>query len=161
VRDGVYILYLRDRRAGGSASVMNLKQAAVALPKGATDAQVVDAQAKLLSLRAKLNGCDNLVAEAGKVSGVVAGDLGDAETKDLAPAFRDAADRLGVGQVSDPIRTDAGLHLVAVCSKHMGGVKTLTREEIRTDLWPELARSLSASFATCAIRRPSRSGEAL
>jgi peptidyl-prolyl cis-trans isomerase SurA len=135
VKDGIYILYLRDRRAGGAASVVNLKQAAVALPKGATDAQIADAQAKLLALRAKLNGCDNLVAEAGKVPGVVAGDLGEAETKDLAPAFRDAADRLGVGQVSDPIRTDAGLHLVAVCSKHMGGAQTLTREEIENRLY--------------------------
>jgi peptidyl-prolyl cis-trans isomerase SurA len=135
VKDGVYILYLRDRRAGGAASVVNLKQAAVALPKGATDAQIADAQAKLLALRAKLNGCDNLVAEAGKVPGVVAGDLGEAETKDLAPAFRDAADRLGVGQVSDPIRTDAGLHLVAVCSKHIGGAKALTREEIENRLY--------------------------
>ncbi len=135
VKDGVYILYLRDRRAGGAASVVNLKQAAIALPKGATDAQVADAQTKLLALRAKLNGCDNLVAEAGKVPGVVAGDLGEAETKDLAPAFRDAADRLGVGQVSDPIRTDAGLHLVAVCSKRLGGAQTLTRDEIENRLY--------------------------
>ncbi|HEY2481774.1 MAG TPA: peptidylprolyl isomerase [Caulobacteraceae bacterium] len=135
VKDGVYIIYLRDRRAGGATSVVDLKQAAIGLPKDASDAQVADAQAKLLALRAKLNGCDNLVAEAGKVPGVVAGDLGEAETKDLAPAFRDAADRLGIGQVSDPIRTDAGLHLVAVCSKHMGGVQALSRDEIENRLF--------------------------
>jgi peptidyl-prolyl cis-trans isomerase SurA len=89
----------------------------------------------LLALRAKLNGCDNLVAEAGKVQGVMAGDLGEAETKDLAPAFREAAEHLDVGQISDPIRTDAGLHLVAVCAKHMGGAKELTKEEIENRLY--------------------------
>lgn len=135
VKDGVYIIYLRDRRAGGATSVVDLKQAAIALPKDATDAAVADAQSRLLALRAKINGCDNLVAEAGKAPGVVAGDLGETETKDLAPAFREAAEHLGVGQISDPIRTDAGLHLVAVCSKHMGGAQALTRDEIENRLF--------------------------
>jgi peptidyl-prolyl cis-trans isomerase SurA len=135
VKDGVYIIYLRDRRAGGTTQVVNLKQAAIALPKDATEAQIADAQTRLLALRAKLSGCDNLVAEAGKVKGVVAGDLGEAETKDLAPAFREVAEHLDVGQISDPIRTDAGLHLVAVCAKHMGGAKELTKEEIENRLY--------------------------
>jgi peptidyl-prolyl cis-trans isomerase SurA len=129
------VIYLRDKRAGGAASVVDLKQAAIALAKTATDAQVADAQAKLVALRAKLNGCDNLVAQAGKVEGVVAGDLGEAETKDLAPAFRDVAEKLDVGQISDPIRTDAGLHLVAVCAKHMGGGQQLTRDQIENRLF--------------------------
>jgi peptidyl-prolyl cis-trans isomerase SurA len=135
VKDGVYVIYLRDRRAGGSTTVVNLKQVAIALAKTATDAEVADAQAKLLALRGKLNGCDNLTAETGKVPGVVAGDLGEAETKDLAPAFREAAEGLAVGQVSDPIRTDAGLHLVAMCSKHMGGAQAMSRDDIENRLY--------------------------
>jgi peptidyl-prolyl cis-trans isomerase SurA len=135
VKDGVYIIYLRDKRAGGAASIVDLKQAAIALPKDATPEQASQAEAKLVALRAKLNGCDNLASEAAKVPGVVAGDLGEAETKDLAPAFRTAAETLAVGQVSDPIRTDAGLHLVAVCSKRTGGAQALTRDEIESRLY--------------------------
>jgi peptidyl-prolyl cis-trans isomerase SurA len=135
VKDGVYIIYLRDRRAGGAASIVNLKQAAVALPKDATDDQVAAATAKLTQLRTKLNGCDNLSAQAAKIEGVVAGDLGEAETKDLAPAFRQAAESLQVGQVSAPIRTDAGLHLIAVCGKHLGGADQLTHEQIENRLF--------------------------
>ncbi|MGH7025135.1 MAG: peptidylprolyl isomerase [Caulobacteraceae bacterium] len=135
VKDGVYIIYLRDRRAGGTTIVVDLKQAAISLAKDATDAQVADAQSELLALRAKLNGCDNLAAEGAKFKGVVTGDLGETETKDLAPAFRDAADKLEVGQVSDPIRTDAGLHLIAVCSRHMGGVQALTTDQIENRLY--------------------------
>jgi peptidyl-prolyl cis-trans isomerase SurA len=137
VKDGVYIVYLRDRRAGGTTSVVDLKQAAIALPKNATDAQVSDAQSRLLALKAKLNGCDNMTAEGAKFKDVVTGDLGETETKDLAPAFRDVADKLDVGQVSDPIRTDAGLHLVAVCSKRMGGAQALTRDQIEARLYGE------------------------
>jgi peptidyl-prolyl cis-trans isomerase SurA len=89
----------------------------------------------LLALKAKLNGCDNLQAEGARFKGVVTGDLGEAETKDLAPAFRDAAEKLDIGQVSDPIRTDAGLHLVAVCTKHLGGAQMLTRDQIQNRLY--------------------------
>ena len=137
VKDGVYILLLKDRRAGGSTMVVNLKQAAIALPKTASDDQVAAARTKLVALRPKLSGCDNLAVEAAKVDGVISGDLGEAETKDLAPAFRDAAEVLQVGQVSEPIRTDAGLHLIALCAKHLGGAQQMTTDEIQNRLFGE------------------------
>jgi len=135
VKDGVYIIYLKDKRAGGGATIVNLKQAAIALPKTASADQVAAATAKLEALRPRLNGCDNLSAEAAKVSGVVSGDLGEAETKDLAPAFRQAAEALQVGQVSTPIRTDGGIHLIALCGRHVGGANQLTREQIENRLF--------------------------
>lgn len=135
VKDGVYIIYLKDRRAGGSTTLINLKQVAIALPKGATAEQVATANAKLEALRPKLNGCDNLTVESAKVPGVVSGDLGEAETKDLAPAFREAAESLQVGQVSAPIRTDAGLHLIAVCGKRQGGANVLKHDDIANRLY--------------------------
>ncbi len=135
VKDGVYIIYLKDRRAGGATTLINLKQAAIALPKDASADQVAVANAKLVALRPKLNGCDNLAAEAAKSPGVISGDLGEAESKDLAPAFRDAAESLQVGQVSAPIRTDAGLHLIAVCDKHQGGADQLKHDDIANRLY--------------------------
>jgi peptidyl-prolyl cis-trans isomerase SurA len=137
VKDGVYIIYLRDRRAGGASTLVNLKQVAIALPKGASDDQVAAANAKLLALRPKLSGCDNLASEAAKVDGAVSGDLGEAETKDLAPAFRNVAETLKVGQISDPIRTDAGLHLIALCGRRHGGAEQMTREQIENRLYGE------------------------
>jgi peptidyl-prolyl cis-trans isomerase SurA len=137
VKDGVYIIYLKDRRAGASSTVVNLKQIAIALPKTASAADVAAAQAKLEALRPKIHGCDTLAAEVAKEPGVVSGDLGEAETKDLAPAFREAADTLQVGQVSEPIRTDAGLHLIAMCDKRVGGAQQMTKEQIENRLYGE------------------------
>lgn len=117
VKDGVYIIYLRDKRAGADAMLVNLKQAAVILPADASADQLATAQATLSRLKPLITGCANLETVAEGVTGVVAGDLGEAEVKDLAPAFRDAASTLAIGQVSEPIRTSAGLHLVAVCNK--------------------------------------------
>ncbi|MDE2355119.1 MAG: peptidylprolyl isomerase, partial [Alphaproteobacteria bacterium] len=42
-----------------------------------------------------------------------------------------------VGDVSDPIRTDAGLHLIAVCDRHLGGAGILTPEQIKDRLFGE------------------------
>jgi peptidyl-prolyl cis-trans isomerase SurA len=134
-KDGVYIIYLKDKRAGGSSTLVTLKQVAIALPKGASADQVAAASAKLLALRPKLSGCDNIETAAAKVPGAVSGDLGEAETKDLAPAFRDAADALKVGEVSEPIRTEVGLHLIAVCGRRHGGADAMTADQIQNRLY--------------------------
>ena len=47
VKDGVYIVYLRDKRAGADAMLVNLKQAAVILPADASADQLAAAQATL------------------------------------------------------------------------------------------------------------------
>lgn len=135
VRDGVYIIHLRDKRSGQGATVVNLKQAAVALPAGATEGQIAQATATLATLKSQVTGCGDIEAKAANVSGVVAGDLGEAEIKDLAPAFRSAAESLQAGQLSDPIRTQAGLHVLAVCSKRAAGAENLSAEQIENRLY--------------------------
>ena len=137
VRDGVYIIHLKERRAGDASTLITLKQAAIALAPTASQADVSAANDKLVALRARLKGCDNLAAESAKVGGVVSGDLGEAETQDLAPAFRQAAEGLAVGEISQPIRTQAGLHLLAVCAKRQGGAQMLTHDQIADRLYGE------------------------
>jgi len=134
VRDGVYIIYLRDKRAGADAMIVNLKQAAVILPATASADELAAAQTKLAALRPQIRGCATLEQAAGGVAGVVAGDLGEAEIKDLAPAFQAAANALEIGQVSEPIRTAAGLHLVAVCGKRQSGAGAETAAQIENRL---------------------------
>ena len=135
VKDGVYIVYLKDRRAGEASTVVKLKQAAVALPKTASAEEAEAARAKLAAMQPKIQGCDNLETVAAKTPGVVAGDLGEADTKDLAPAFRTVVDTLQAGQVSQPVRTEAGFHLIAVCEKHKGGANQLTPDQIEDRLY--------------------------
>lgn len=134
VRDGVYIIYLREKRSGAKTALVDLKQVAVALPRDAAQPQVDAANKLLVDLKPKITSCETLEATAGKIEGVVAGDLGEAEITDLAPAFQEAANTLKVGQVSDPIRTDAGLHLIAVCGKRQSGAQAPTHDQIENRL---------------------------
>ena len=134
VENGVYIIYLRAKRSGAGEEMVSLKQAAVSLTSDASETSVVAAQQKLLSLKAKITGCDTMEAQAAKFDGVVAGDLGEANEKDLRPSFREAADKLQVNQVSEPIRTEAGLHLIAVCGKRRSGANIPSRTDIENRL---------------------------
>jgi peptidyl-prolyl cis-trans isomerase SurA len=133
-KDGVYIVYLRDKRSGGAATLVNLKQAAVALPANASPAEEAAAREKLAALKPQIANCATLETVANKVPGVVAGDLGEAEIADLAPAFRQAAETLQVGQVSEPLRTTAGLHLVAVCGRRSAAQASVDPEQIENRL---------------------------
>ncbi len=128
--NGVYVVALRDKRAGSAAMVVNLKQAAISLPADAGASRVAAAQAELERLRRRITDCDALESEAAHAPGVIAGDLGETDVKELRPAFQAAIAGLKVGQVSAPVRTDAGLHLIAVCDRHVGGAHAITRADI-------------------------------
>ena len=145
-RDGVYVLALRDKREGAGAPLVNLRQIALRLPAGAGEAEVQAAQARLEALRPQVQGCADMEAKAATVPGAVAGDLGEAAVADLAPQFRAAAESLPEGQLSAPIRTSAGLHLVAVCSRRQSGVETPSREQIENRLFGQQLSMLSRRY---------------
>ncbi len=135
--DGVYILQLRDKRSGVAVETVTLKQAAVRLAPDAPADQVIAAQAKLTALRDDAHGCDQLGAASAKVKGVVVGDLGEVNAADLSPDFRRVVDTLKPGQVGGPVRTKAGLHLLALCSRQTSVGKTPSRAEIENRLYGE------------------------
>lgn len=137
VAEGVYIIQLRDKRAGSAATLVNLKQAAVRLPAEASAADVEAARVKLADLRGRITGCADLEAKAAAAPGVISGDLGEAEIGDLDAQFRDAAQRLAPNQVSEPIRTAVGLHLVAVCAKRTGGVAAPSADQVEDRLFQQ------------------------
>jgi len=134
VKDGVYILYLRDKRAGGNATLVNLKQVAIGLPQGASADDEAAARARLTALKPQIKDCAAIETAANGDKGLVAGDLGEAELSDLAPQFRDAAEKLKVGEISDPIRTSAGLHLIAVCGRRSAGSAATDKDQIERRL---------------------------
>ena len=128
--DGVWVVLLKQKRAGSSDQVVELKQAAISLGPDAPPAEVADAQARLTRLRRRITSCDTLEPQADKMKGVLAADLGETAIDQLRPAFRTAVEQLKVGEISQPIRTDVGLHLVAVCARHAAGVAGVTKADI-------------------------------
>lgn len=146
VKDGVYIIYLRDKRAGAGQTLVSLKQAAIALPATATDAELAEAKAKLIAVRAQIKDCKTLEATVGKTPGVIAGDLGEAETGDLLPEFAEAAKTLQPGELSQPIRTKVGLHVLAVCGKRAAGAAQVDHDQIESRLTGQQLSMISRRY---------------
>ncbi len=146
VSDGVYIIYLRDKQAASGQTMVALKQAAVRLEKDAAQAQIDAAETELKALKPQIKGCGNIEQVAAKTTDVKSADLGEADINDLSPQFKAAAEKLQAGEVSDPIRTEVGLHLVAICAKHAGGAKTLSREDVVNRLQSEQLSVMSRRY---------------
>jgi peptidyl-prolyl cis-trans isomerase SurA len=143
VSDGVYILAMRDKRTSGGQTMVSLKQAAVRLPADANDAQVAEATRKLASLRALSPTCADLEAKAGQVPDVVAGQLGETDVNELVPVFRGPVERLPENQASEPVRTQAGMHLLMVCSRRQATAALPSREQIEQRLRAEQLTMIS------------------
>ena len=129
-QDGVYIIYLRDKRAGSNVTLVTLKQAAVPLAEDATPEQVQAATAELEALRPKVTGCADIEAKASQNPGILAGDLGEAEISSLAEGFQQAVSATPDGQLSQPIRTQMGVHLIMVCGRRSSGAQLPTPEQV-------------------------------
>ena len=129
VEGGVYIIYMRDKRAGAATSLVSLKQIMIEAPETASAADVAAATTRLDSLRAGLT-CDNILQRATSESGVLGTDLGEADVANLAPQFQQVARSAEVGTISTPVRTPLGVHLVAVCGRRLGGPDAPTERDI-------------------------------
>jgi len=137
VSEGAYIVLLRDKRAGGGTTMVTLKQAAVSIAPDAPESDVQAAQTKLMAVKARFNGCVAMEQAASQVSGVEVTDLGETATPDLAPVFRTAVEPLEKDQISEPVRTGVGLHLVAVCDKKASTPGMPSRDQIENRLFSD------------------------
>ena len=133
VEGGVYIIYMRDKREGSATSLVQLSQIMVELPETATDAEVEAAARRLMAVRPELT-CQTMVARAASEPGLLGSDLGESDVLNLAPQFQPFARSAEVGQVSEPIRTPLGLHLVGVCGRRVGSADMPTYRDVESQL---------------------------
>ncbi len=134
VDGGVYIIYMRDKRDGASASLVQIKQVMIELPETATDSDVAAATQRLEALRPQLT-CDSMLARATSEQGLLGADLGEADVQNLAPQFQQVARSAEVGSVSTPVRTPLGVHLLGVCGRRVGGTEAPNPQEIENTLF--------------------------
>ena len=133
VEGGVYIIYMRDKRAGAATSHVSMKQIMIELPETATEAEVSAAAARLNAVRTGLT-CDNILERARSEQGLLGSDLGEADIANLLPQFQQVARSATIGSVSDPVRSPLGLHLLAVCDRRVGGPEVPSRQQIENRL---------------------------
>lgn len=133
VDGGVYIIYMRDKRAGAASNLVQMKQIMVEVSDSATPEQVAAATSRLEALRPQIT-CDNMLARATSEQGLLGADLGESDIADLAPQFQQVARSAEVGAISAPVRTPLGVHLLAVCDRRMGGPDVPSFQQVESRL---------------------------
>lgn len=145
VEGGVYILYMRDKRDGSTASLAQIKQVMISLPETASEAEVAAASQRLEALRPQMT-CDTMLTRATSEQGLLGTDLGEADVQNLVPQFQQVARSAEVGSISSPIRTPLGVHLVAVCGRRAGGAEAPNAERVESQLFRQNLATLDRRY---------------
>jgi peptidyl-prolyl cis-trans isomerase C len=135
--------------------LIRMKESPVPLRPGKKDLTEDEALAKAQEVRKKLVAGEDFATlakaesdDAG--SGAKGGDLGTFKHGQMVPQFEQAAYALPVGQLSEPVKTQFGYHIIKV-EQH----DTTTFDEARPDLEkrlrPELARAAVENFRKQAV----------
>lgn len=109
----------------------------IQLARDASDAEVEIAREKALEVKRRVLAGEDFEELAREVSDDVGsradgGDTGLFSRGVMAPEFEDAVFSMSPGDISDPIRTDFGMHIIRLNEIKAGGVKPF--EEIRAEV---------------------------
>lgn len=117
---GLHIVKLVDKRGGGAAGPVQMQQtrARHILIKTSEILSDADAESRLIGLRERIvNGAsfaELAKANSADLSAAKGGDLGWLNPGDTVPEFERAMDALKPGEVSPPVRSPFGWHLIQV-----------------------------------------------
>ena len=131
--NGFHILKLNERRGGEATQAVTQTRVRHILLRPSEIQSLDEARSALLQLRARIEGGEDFAAIArtsseDSASASQGGDLGWVEPKSLVPEFEKAMNALTPQQLSEPVRTPFGLHLIQVLERRQ---QTVSGERAR------------------------------
>lgn len=149
----------------GTPERRRMRHILLAVPEEADAETAAQAREQIQALEERLrNGADfaRLAQEHSNDPGsaAVGGDLGLVGRDEMVPAFEEVAFNLPVGQLSEPVRSEFGWHLIEVTEIEGGEAKPFeeVREQVRQELALERARNrffeLGNEMANLAFETP-------
>lgn len=121
---------------------IKISQILIPIPKGVSDDVIEDlrgmAKGLVEEIRAGADFFDSAKKYIVKINGLSVADLGFFRKGDLVPSLEEAALSLKVGEVSNPVNTEAGIHIIRLDEKgsRYKSYKEVTRE-IEDDVYQE------------------------
>ena len=153
---------LASLEASGERTVRHIL---VQVPRDADETEVAEAREAIESARARIKGGEPFEAVAEAVSDDTGsarrgGDLGRVARDDLAPAFAEAAWSLDPQELSDPVRTDFGFHLIEVTNApgsdqpSLAALEDELRQEVALDKAERAVFERGNQLETLAFENP-------
>ena len=135
-----------SREAGGGETVYKLAQLVVGLLAEAPQSDADAALARAKAVRAEIRTCSDVIARAPQFLGI-SGDLGELTLAKMPGPVREAVAGLEAGQITPPVRSNDGFHVIAVCEKKSSGSsgdskRAQAGDALRAERLQRYARSL-------------------
>lgn len=146
--DDIVILGLRGTReaGGGDKTTYTLAQLVVGLRPNAPQPEADAALARANAVRAELKTCADVEPRKAQYL-PISGNLGDLNLTAMPGPVREAVSGLKVGDITPPVRSNDGFHVIVVCDKKTSGPTGEARRaqaggELRAQRLDRYARSL-------------------
>lgn len=147
---GVHLFLLRERRQGGGAasdpSARRLAQVLVPVAPDASQEEEQSMARDAASLRSQLRDCGDIVAAAQQLQLPLSGDLGWVRPGDMPPELARVIQQLEVGEISPPVRSTNGFHLIGVCQIGGDAGSEESREVMRRSLELQQTERLATRY---------------
>ncbi|NJL50286.1 MAG: peptidylprolyl isomerase [Blastochloris sp.] len=145
-KDVAAALDARNQTPPTKVTEYTLRQVVFVVPRGASEAVYEARRRDAEALRAKFEECQAGIAAARGLREVVVRAPIRKTSADLPPPLRDLFANTPDGKAVAPERTEAGIELVAVCSRREVGGQTAIQNEIRQELANERLQSQAQRY---------------
>ncbi len=147
---GYYIIVLRERRIGHGARPeqvsMQVKQLVVPAPKGFPGVYIQQAGQAAAALSARRVPCES-VEQVGKSAPELRyADLGTRRGSDFKPQFQRALAGMTAGDVTQPVQTEVGFHILYVCTHEIEGSLLPPRDAVEDRLFQQQLSMVQRRF---------------
>ncbi len=148
---GYYIIAVLDRRetaAGADAmrSKISLSQVLIPLSPEASQEEISRALNKAKRAESQIRGCGSVERVAEQFPGALGNSIGTYTGSQLTENFRGAVMALRTGEVSAPVRSASGFHLLVVCDKEEELVQLPSRRDIHNRLFNQQIGMMSRRY---------------
>ena len=123
-----------------------LQQIIFVVPSGSPVALYAQRRSEAQALRQRFAGCDQSLAQAKLLRGVVVKDIGRRESTDLTGPEGDSIRQTPVGKTAEPAQTPDGIELIAVCATRDIHSSEAARTEVQNDLYLKQAADLGKDY---------------
>jgi peptidyl-prolyl cis-trans isomerase SurA len=122
-----------------------LQQIIFVVPAGSSAGFISQRRSEAEAFRQRFQGCENSMAQAAQLRGVVVLDIGR-DTSRLTAAQMEGVEATAPGRVSRPEQTTQGIEVVAVCSVVQVAGNEAARTDIQTQLIIQRGEQIGADY---------------
>jgi len=138
--------YEQARDSYTESEIRTASHILLTLEEGASDENIEQVRKRLLELRAQIIETDDFASVAREFSqdpgsSADGGNLGEIESGVMVQPFEDALFQMQVGELSDPVRTAFGWHLIKLDELRGGGTRAF--EEVRFEIENEIKSEMA------------------